>query len=64
MLVQDSAPVSHRPGAHEVVAGVTQVPAPSHLAAGFCVPAVGQVAAASPGVWQVSDGVRTDAPSP
>jgi hypothetical protein len=35
MLVQDTAPVSHRPGAQEVVAGVTQVPAPSHLAAGF-----------------------------
>jgi hypothetical protein len=46
MLVQDSAVVSHRPGAHEAVAGVTQVPAPSHLATGFCVPAVGQLAAA------------------
>lgn len=45
-LVQALAVASQRPGAHEVGVGVTQVPAPSHLAAGFWVLAVGQLAPA------------------
>lgn len=45
VLAQARAVPSQRPGAHETVAGLTQVPAPSHLAAGFWVEALGQVAA-------------------
>lgn len=46
MLVQARAAGSHRPGAQATVAGATQIPAPSHLATGFWVEAVGQLAPA------------------
>jgi hypothetical protein len=46
VLAQARAVPSQRPGAHETVAGLTHVPAPSHFEAGFWVEALGQVAAA------------------